>query len=348
MSGDAARIASSGPPVRREREAVSEETRPPEENPSGSPPPRGRRRKPARPAFAGAARGPVRTVPVPRMPVLGIGLLLVFVGAVAAILSWISGKDPGDLLHEPDAPAAAADDARSTKARAEAEALFGPEIWDAKDGTDILDEGPLFRKVVEVVGSMDPKEVADRVEFSMNLHYADLMAHPERYRGRFLRMRGIVPPNSFGATKLDVPLAGRIDVYRGGLSDPSDSEPVIFFTLDRPETEFREFWDGVQVDGVFLRVAEYQSRTGKMVKVPVLVARTVVLSESARSKVPVAVGLAVMTAFLAIVFGIVYLVNRGRSARPAAGMPGSFRAMLERDLRDEQRRREPPPPAGGA
>jgi hypothetical protein len=206
--------------------------------------------------------------------------------------------------------------------RAEIEALFGKDIWDVHDGTD-FDESPQWRKVALTMAEMDPATITQRLEFSLNDRYADVMKSPELYRGRFVRMRGIVAPN-YRAYKLKEPLGGRGDVYRGWVSDPDpDEPPVVFDMLDRPP-EFKtvaKVADVVDVEGVFFRTVRYEASAGNgrthMVEVPWIIGRTVKVYDQPKRTIPLLTGLLTTVGFLALLFGIVYLSSRGR--RPHAG-----------------------------
>jgi hypothetical protein len=233
--------------------------------------------------------------------------------------------------------------------RSVAEKLFGPEIWQVKDWED-FDEAPEYRRVVEAMANLDPKFIEDNLAFSLNLYFDDVKKDPSTYRGQFVRMRGIVH-HSFGAKKLDKPIAGRIDVYRGLITDPGDDDelPVAFFDmLDRPP-DFDKGYEAMELDAVFFRTVRYETKNGKIRSAPWLIARTITPIQRQKDGTTPVGGLAVMTAFLALSFAIVYLVRRGRpKSRAVPAAPAGFRSMFERKLSTERPREDPPSPPGEA
>ena len=230
------------------------------------------------------------------------------------------------------------DDKRSLAAE-----LFGADLFKVRDWQDLQEE-PQWRKAVEVMANLDPKFIEDHLAFSLNLHYDEVMKHPEAFRGQFVRMMGVVG-RSFAAKRLEKPIAGRVDTYRGQISDPEDDSPMMFFdVLDRP-AEFDKGYDGMQLDAMFYRTVEYETKYGKIRRAPWLIGRTVVVHNSPRNSPDPGIGLAVMTAFLALLFAIVYLVRRGRGRNTTAGVPqAGFRGMFERRLLDDRRTGPQPPP----
>ena len=227
-----------------------------------------------------------------------------------------------------------------------ADKLFGPELRLAEDATDFAEE-PGWRKAVEVMANLDPQFVVDHLDFSLNLHYDAVMKNPAAYRGRFVRMRGIVG-ESFSAKKLDQPIAGRTDVYRGQISDPDGDSDRTFFDVLDPPPPFRKKYDAVDVDGVFYRTLRYETVNGKMVEVPWIIARTVVVRNAEPKSTSTTTLVGAFLAFLALVGSIVYLVrgSRPRKAAPKIG-PAGFREMFDERLRNERTKDPPPPPGAG-
>jgi hypothetical protein len=329
-------------------------------------PPRRRARGGRAPRHGALLRGAPSSTPAGF--VLPTGALILIMGVVFALAvlgivfpEFFSHQAPGkqDVLFEREATArgrSAAEIGRAdTEAKAFAVSLFGPELWQVKDHGDFAEE-PAWQRVVETMGKQDPKLVVDHLDFSLNLHYEEVMQDPAAFRGRFVRMRGLVAGN-FMASKLDKPIAGRGDVFRGLIMDPEGNQPVFFDLLDRPPP-FRKMYDAVDVDGVFYRVVKYETKRGKIVEVPWIVARTVVKCQPDEesggvSSSKLAVG--ALAAFLALVIFIVYLVRRGSRQRmvpgtaPVPGMsPAGFRRMFDAKLREERRPEPPPPPDSGA
>jgi hypothetical protein len=343
----------SGPRL-GEKDRVTDDPKPPGEG--GIPPiPRPRRSKRKRdrqrdwlrpskapPALAGPAAS--------RMLVIG-ALVLSAIGVAV----WIAGRapvvpekvflNPAKVEVGTSAEAIASTAKERDEKRAFAEKLFGPELWQVKDGTDFAEE-PQWRRALEVMANLDEKFIEENLQFSLNLHYSEVMEHPEAFRGQFVRMRGVIH-HTFGAVKLDQPVAGRVDVFRGPIADPDDESPIVFFDLlDRPP-DFDEGYDGMELDAVFYRVVTYETKYGKLKSAPWLIGRTVSVIEKPKAEAKTWTSLGVMTAFLALVFSIVYLVRRGGRRRTVSGVnPADFRAMFERKLGDE-RPKDPPSPSGG-
>ena len=309
-----------------------------DESPLPRPGGRSPRKRSRRPAFAAPA--------APQTQVLrGFGsdpLLLGIFGLIGVTVLVVIGLNrkapaPDPVLTNPaivrtgtSSAAMAADEAAHAAERARIEELFGRDFWDVRDKTD-FDESPQWRKAVLTLAEMSPEAIAERLSFSLNVHYKEVMADPARFRGRFVRMRGVVATN-FRAYKLNEMVGGRTDVYRGWVSDPDpDEPPVAFDVLDRPPrfAMVDKVADIVDVDGVFFRTVQYQSRSGRMVEVPWILARTVSVYTQPATGPSTVQGLAVTISFLALLFGIVYLSRRNRQREAAAvRRPSSFRQAL--------------------
>jgi hypothetical protein len=280
-------------------------------------------------------------------------LLLIGLLGIGAIIFYASlaprkvGEGDAALSKAPVAVTGEGDEQRRF-----AENLFGPEFFQAENSTDFAEE-PGWRKAVEVMANLEPAFIADHLDFSLNVHYDEVLKNPSAYRGRFVRMRGIVG-REFRAQKLDTPIAGRRDVYRGRISDPDgDSARTFFDVLDAPAT-FDTQIEAVDVDGVFYRTVRYEAQpkpgqtVGEFVEVPWIVARTVVpRNRDAKTSPPVKIA-GIFLAFLALLGSIVYLVRGGRPRKAAPdGPPGSIRALMAERLRDVPRKEPPAPPGAG-
>jgi hypothetical protein len=361
------RFASFRRVRRREETHVTDDKSP---DSGAGPPHRGPARKKRRersfapPVSASASGGP-------NLPT-GALLIVLLVGFVVVALwivrpDWFSGttRTTSDKVFDRDLgptagttpEQAAAVDAKAVEKRKLAESLFGPELFVVKDREDFAEE-PQWRKVVEVMSKQDPAAVTDRLELSLNNHYDEVLKDPDRFRGRFVRMRGIVA-NNFGAKKLSAPISGERDVYRGWIKDPDEEAlPVVFDVLEHPPF-FRKMYDAVDVDGVFYRLVRYETRDvtdergrvirkGKWVDVPWIVGRTVSPCQPAEQFSTTGTWFGAMTAFLALVVAIVYLVRRGRRPSPAAGAAQvGFRSMFAQRLREERPKEPPSSPGTG-
>jgi hypothetical protein len=250
------------------------------------------------------------------------------------------------LLKEPEVvrPARNADDPQEAKEwRDFATQHFGEEIHDVVDDRDFEPE-PQWRRALEVTAGLDDALIAKNVRFDLSRHFDEVMKDPAAFRGQFVHMRGVVW-KSFRAFKLFDPIAGRGDFYRGQISDDDPDSPVVFFDLlDRPADFEKDDYETVEMDAVFYRMVEFEptkllegEKKGVTRRAPWLIAKTFrVVKAPPHPTIPTAVGIAVIVAFLALFFGIVYLVRRG-SARKTSGVPeAGFRHMFE------QRRQRPP------
>src|SRR5678815_4595041 len=95
-------------------------------------------------------------------------------------------QTPATQVPDEKAAAEAASDKQRLERHALIERLFGPEIWDVKDGADIQEE-PQWRNAVEVMANLDPKYIEENGSFALNGHFDVLMKDPSAFRGRFVR-----------------------------------------------------------------------------------------------------------------------------------------------------------------
>jgi hypothetical protein len=172
----------------------------------------------------------------------------------------------------PQAPAKP-DGAAAADQRALVEKLFGPEIWNVKDHTD-FDQEPQWRTALQVVAKLDAKLLDEHPPESLNAKYDEILKDPAAFRGRFVRLRGVV--GHVGALKLDEKIDGRDEAYRGQASGPDGEQRVIFDILDRPPA-VRRALDEVEIDGVFYRTVRFETKKGTVAEVPWIVARKIVV-----------------------------------------------------------------------
>jgi hypothetical protein len=370
--GAASESSPRGESVRRQDVCVSDDSTPrpegdrPAPNPDAFPP-----KKKLRPRGSRAAPPSAMVAPglSPRVTLFATSVaMVVLLFAVARYMGAFEGKV--DRVFEASAkpkvgtsPAAvAALEKELAEKRAFAEGVFGPDIWTPKDDTEFAEE-PEWASVLVTMSKLDPQFVVDHLDFSLNNEYDEVMKDPAQFRGRFVRMRGLVASN-FRAYKLRKPVDGRGDVYRGLMADTDGEHWVFFDLLDRPP-QFRTMTEkppgadivfsnaeAVDVDGVLYRTVRYEKRGDpndlkhdppRWVTVPWIIARTVVRcqpDEVRPSTTPYIIG--GIAAFLALVGSIVYLVRRGRrqSASPGTYQAG-FRAMFAERLHEERRRKPP-------
>jgi hypothetical protein len=355
--GRASESLPSGPALGEKKDRVSDDQKPPAGD--GIPPvPRPRSPSKRQAQRRDWLRSVQRTPPTANPAIIGklagllslVGILVAFAIRFHHVEPEDSGPDRLDLIKTGTSAAAVAlREKDQDENHALAEELFGPELFEVKDWTDLAEE-PQWRRAVEVMAKLDPQFIDEHLSFKLNRHFEDVMADPAAYRGRFVRMHGVVAPKSYGAKKLEKPIAGRIDTYRGQVTDDEVDSPMVFFdVLDRP-ADFDVGYDEVDIDGIFYRTVTFESRDGKTRKCPWIVGRTVNIAKKPVVAPPSAgIGpAAALTAFLAIVIAIVYLVRRGRPAKaPAGARPAGFRRASDRKISPERPEEPPPPPFGG-
>lgn len=282
--------------------------------------------------------------------IVRIAIVVALLGGVVMVVQ----RTGIPLLREPDVvrPARnAADPGEAAEWREFATRHFGEEIHDVVDHMDLAPE-PQWRRALEVTAGLDDEFISKSVRFPLSRHFDEVMKDPAAFRGQFVRMRGVVWKN-FRAFKLTPPIAGRGDFYRGQISDDDPDSPVVFFDLlDRPDDFDKDAYETVEIDAVFYRMVEFEAKPapgkpkGEMRRAPWLIAKTFrVIRAPPHPTVSTTVGLALIVGFLALFFGIVYLLRRG-PARKTSGVPeAGFRNMFE-ERRQQSPRTEGEEPPG--
>ena len=239
-----------------------------------------------------------------------------------------------------DGDAAPAPDVHMAKPSGDREALvsglFQGALRSAQDGADFA-ETPGYRRLLFHVRAMPPADFTSRV--TGWLDWQDAVDHPERWRGEFVRVRGVVA--RLEAVKLHGQDAGIEDVYRGFISETDGTEPVVFDCVDRPPDVHvsTAVKDTLDIEGVFYRTVQFDSRDGKVRDVPYLVARSLAIQESsAKLQPPLVVALeviGVVAGSVAVGLAIVrWGGRRSKRDRPRGSSQAGFREMFEARLRD--------------
>ncbi|MBI1850770.1 MAG: hypothetical protein HYR85_10540 [Planctomycetes bacterium] len=230
--------------------------------------------------------------------------------------------------------------------------LFQGSLADAVDGAD-FNESEGYRLMIRQMSQYSPEDVKRRV--TGPLDYDRALHDPDSLRGQFVRTRGIC--FQLSAIKLDAPIGGLNDVYRGYLFQPDGTEPLAFDLPYRPD-DFKTGWqsDPVDVEGIFYRTVGYEAKggtptRGKHVEIPYLLARNIVAVQTVASgpsnilagrAVPVVVGLLLVTIVASLV---IYRLSRVRRRSGQPPPPVGFRQMFEKKLREERRNARSEPPA---
>jgi hypothetical protein len=277
--------------------------------------------------------------------ILGLGLLVLVLVVFLILFADRTPRVLGRVFAAAQAPASApAASQPSLEERREARRRLLPTLFEGSlvgvvDRVDFGEETQKYRRLLEILWAYPPGEVTRRA--TGELDYETSLRDPDLVRGEFVRVRGLVI--EIGATLLKAPIAGRTDVYRGFLTDTDGSRGLAFDLPDPPPQGLSLRRDVVDVEGIFYRVARYETRRGAFREVPYLLARNLKVADRVRRGtgfpplLPVVLALAVGTA-VAIMLGS--RRSRGRSARRAG-----FREMFDRKLRGEGRPLRPDPPA---
>jgi hypothetical protein len=94
--------------------------------------------------------------------------------------------------------------------------------------------------------------------------------HPERFRGRFWRVSGIV--GEIHPERTDTKAAGTDRMYAGVFFD-SRMRPVLFHVTDKPEPlSLRE--DFVETEAIFVKLIEYVTKSGRRVVAPFFIGKS--------------------------------------------------------------------------
>jgi hypothetical protein len=171
------------------------------------------------------------------------------------------------------------------------------------------------------------------------LDYAGAMKDPDGWRGTFVRHRGLVA--GLRVIKLDSPVLGVKDVWRGFMSEGDQSEKVVFDVLTEPP-DIRPDYDAWDIEGVFYRTVKFEDNLGRTHEVPYVIAKTVHL----RTEEPSALGILnhPIVLLLAVVGLALFLARLllllAKARRPA---PPSAADQIRRMMTLEQARKTSPP-----
>ena len=196
------------------------------------------------------------------------GLLLTLV--LCAAQEPQAGRTAGlparaDLPAQEDAPQTQGEE--STPIETRLATLFEGALADSKNGEPFAETGG-YVKLITSLAAYKPEEVSARA--TADLDYAAVMRDPDRYRGDFVRVRAIIV--GLEAHRLDRPIQGAIDVYRGVVAKADASEGVWFDMLERPpDVALKE--DVVDLEGVFYRTVRFENAKGQMQEAPWLIVR---------------------------------------------------------------------------
>jgi hypothetical protein len=248
------------------------------------------------------------------------------------------GSDPGagEPVKAPAPPPLTPEERRKQFAT-----MFEGGLLDT-DNLDDFRETPGYRKMIDSVASIKPDEITRRAK---RLDRDRALEDPDAWRGQFVRVRGVV--GGLLANKLERPVYGITDVWRGTIANHDGTEAVVF-DLVEPPPAFKVQDDLMDVEGVYYRTVRYQSRTNQWRTTPYLIARTLrPAPASAAQSQPVSTGSSMVIpaigTFVLLSAWILYRFasHRRKEVPVVARRTLTFRELFERKLREEKSRSEP-------
>jgi hypothetical protein len=215
-----------------------------------------------------------------------LGLLLVVGGVVCA-----QGAPQTPAAAPPAAPAA------QPAPPPQLSTLWDGALVDSANG-DAFGESAGYRKLLQNLKAMSAEEAASHTATSLD--YAQALKDPASLRGQWVKVRGLLV--QVDAERLDLPLDGAEDVWRGWVSDTDGSDPVAFDILQRPAgIELQK--DLVDVEGIFYRTVKYETQKDAVKEVPYILAQRVTrVDQATLERHGVADGWALVLIILALGF----------------------------------------------
>lgn len=273
--------------------------------------------------------------------------LLVFLG-IAGFYFWLSRQgaslpNRADIGEEPARTTPVSPEEQAERER-KLYSVFEGALSDAKNGEALVETAGYY-KLLKSIADYRPEELTQHAQ--RPLSYAACMADPDGWRGEFVWARGIIA--GLSTVRLDKKSFGRELVYRGVLTDGDGERGILFDLTEYPGHEVSIQRQAYDIEGVFYRLVQYESGTGKAREVPWLIVRNlkpVPHAYEGRHAFFQEVGPWLLGGMALVVLAVlVYSLRRGprRSARTPRRSDENIRAMFERRLREEGR--PPPPPA---
>ena len=218
-------------------------------------------------------------------PLSALCLLLVAGGAVSA-------------QDAPAKPAAAPQAAAAQPAPPpQLSTLWDGALVDSANG-DAFGESDGYRKLLQNLNAMSVDEAASHAPATLDYKLA--MKDPGSLRGQWVKVRGLLV--QVDAERLDHPLDGAVDVWRGWVADTDGSDPVAFDILERP-TGIELQKDLVDVEGIFYRTVKYETQKDAVKEVPYILAQRVTrVDQAALERHGIADGWALILIILALGF----------------------------------------------
>jgi len=216
------------------------------------------------------------------------------------------------------------------------ETRFQGALLDTKNGDDFR-ESSGYTLLLRELANYSPEEVAAKSERWLDVEGA--VKDPDGWRGEFVRHRGLVA--GLRVIKLDAPVNGVKDVWRGFMSEGDQSEKVVFDLLTEPP-EIKPNYDAWDIEGVFYRTVKFEDNAGRTWELPYILARSI----HPRAEAPNALGILnhPIVLLLAVVGLALFLARLllllAKARRPA---PPSPSASIRRMMTERLAQKTPPP-----
>lgn len=266
----------------------------------------------------------------------GLIFLLVMVGMGGLMVYWNRLDAEQKLAEEEAAHALEGAPNAPTPERAQTlSMMFQGALEDTKNG-DGFRESSGYSNLLRELAAYTPEQVTQKSQ--RWLAYDSAMKDPDGWRGTFVRVRGLVA--AVRATRLDTPVLGVKDVWRGYMSQGDKTEKVVFDLLSEPPP-IKPYWDAWDVEGVFYRTVKFEDNDGNTWEVPYILAKAIRPAEAPSKlgilKSPIVMLLAVVGLALFVARLLLLLAKTRRPAPPSAA------AQIRRMMTLEQARKSSPP-----
>jgi hypothetical protein len=217
----------------------------------------------------------------------------------------------------------------ATALRRRLSTMWEGALLDSANGQDFAETAG-YRRLLDFLQALEPATVIERA--TSTLDRARAVTDPDSLRGQYVHVRGLIA--GLEAVRLDTPLAGSEDVWRGVITDTDGSDGVVFDLLG-PPPPLEPRLDIVDVHGIFYRTVRYENREQGWVEAPWLLARHLaVVDTGAPARQSTWSSLTPLLVILAVGFigvRVFMLVRKHREgARSTAAAPGSWRGSLPR------------------
>jgi hypothetical protein len=137
---------------------------------------------------------------------------------------------------------------------------FEGVLDDVRDKTPI-DQDSAYNYLLHYVSRISSDEISTKVKSKIT--YNDLMQTADKYRGELIRARGVLL--YLNPYRLITSTAGVDIYYEGMIGNPLTDEFYRFHLIDKPQeplknlVDHRSFADEVEIEGTFLKIAEYKT-----------------------------------------------------------------------------------------